>query len=317
MSKQIGKQNERFFTDSLLILAGLTFSAVYYYGLRAFAVIAASVFAVVISGGIVSKISKKSFGESFLPDMVLGLTIGLMLPVQASAPLVLTVSLFAALVCRAVFGGELAEPVSPAAAAYVFVFFAFGDGILQAPPVFSELPLKTAVYPETLEPTFFSDILNYGVTTAGVPDLIFGRLPFYLGGGCIIILLIAAVFFTVRRDISFTSLIITEAVFALFALTVFDFSLRSTLFCGAALLFPTLFMIMPPTRRFLSFHGKILYAVLAGIAISVFVLWTRTAAGGFFAAVIISPFAVYFTDNDFSFMQFLPEKFRYVKLEKL
>jgi hypothetical protein len=309
------KANDSFNTDSLLVLAGLTFAAVYYYGVRAFAVIAVCVLIVVFSGFVVSKISKTRYKP--LPDMVLGLTVGLALPAQASFTLVLSVSLIAALVCRAVFGGENAEPFSPAAAAYLFVFFAFGDGILQAPPVFSNLPLEAAVYPETLMPTFFSDILSYGVTTASVPDLLFGRLPFYLGGGCVFLLLIAAVFFAVRRDISFISIIITEAVFAVFAFFVFDLGVKSTLFIAAALLFPVVLIMMPPSRRFASIDAKIAYGLLSGIALSAFVLWSKSAAGGFFAAVVTAPFAVYFTDNEFSFSQFLPAKFRYVKLQKL
>jgi hypothetical protein len=317
MSRTSDKQGDRFFTDSLLISAGLTFAAVYYYGWRAFAVILTAVITVVLSGGIVLKIAKKGFGDKLLPDTVLGLTVGLILPAQASFTLILTASLFASLVCRAVFGGEKSEPIPPAAAAYLFIFYAFGSDILLAPPVFSQLPLRWAVYPETLAPTFFSDILSYGVTTAGFPDLLFGRLPFYPGGGCVLLLLIAAVFFSARHDISFVSLIITEAVFAAFALFVFDLGIKSTLFCAAALLFPTVFVIMPPTRRFLSLHGKIFYGILAGAALTAFVLLSKSAAGGFFAAVIVSPFAVYFSGNDFSFTQFLPAKFRYVKLKKL
>ncbi|MDR0991995.1 MAG: RnfABCDGE type electron transport complex subunit D [Ruminococcus sp.] len=317
MSNNARKQSDRFPADSLLILAALTFSAVYYYGVRAFAVIAAAALIVVFAGGIVSKISKRSFRETLLPDLVLGLIVGLMLPAQASFGLVLTASLFAALICRAVFGGEHSEPAPPAAAAYLFVFYAFGDGILLVPPVFSELPVKSAVYPETLAPTFFSDILNYGVTTAGIPDLLFGRLPFYSGGGCIILLIIAAVFFVLRRDISFLSLIITEAVFAVFALFVFGLGIKSTLFCAAALLFPVIFIIMPPARRFVSPDAKILYGIFAGAALSAFVLWSKSEAGGFFTAVLISPFAVYFSENEFSFSKLLPAKFRSLKLQKL
>jgi electron transport complex protein RnfD len=317
MSKKTGKHSEKFLTDSLLILTGLMFVAVYYYGGRAFAIIALAVFSAVISGAVIAKISGKPFFSNALPDLVSGLIVGLMFPAQTPYTTVIIAALFASLICRALFGGFLTEPASPSAVSYLFIYYTFGSAVFLCPPIFESLPLSSEIYPETLSPSFFSDILSNGVTDAPVTDLLFGRLPFYLGGGAVIILLIAVIFFSLRRDISFTSLFLSLGIFSGIALLSGQLGVKSTLFAASALLFPVIFCIMPPTRRFHTFHAKILYGIAAGLVLSAFVIYAKSAAGGFFAAVLLSPLAVFLTDNDFSFTQFLPEKLRYVKLEKL
>jgi electron transport complex protein RnfD len=317
MSKKNDRIHDRFYTDNLLILIGLSAAALYYYGPRAGAVIAVAVATTVICGALTAKIAKKSLSGLAVPDIVSGMITGLMLPAQTSYLTVFIAALFASLVCRAVFGGFSTEPVSPSAVSYLFIYYAFGSGLLLCPPMFESLPLTPEIFPENLVPSYFTDILSYGVTEASGADLLFGRLPFYLGGGAVILLIIGLVFFASRRDVSLTSFIIAVLLFVIIALLTGDYSIKAAFFSAAALLFPLEFCIMPPTRFFKSPHGKILYGITAGLVLSAFVLYAKSPAGGFFAAVLLSPLAVFLSENDFSFMSFLPKKLRYVKLEKL
>jgi Na+-translocating ferredoxin:NAD+ oxidoreductase RnfD subunit len=317
MPKKTRAKPEKYLTDSLLILAGLTFVAVYYYGARALMIIGIAVLTSVAAGAFVSKLSKKALFSGVSPDLVLGFVTGLMFPVSASYLIVFIAALFGSLICRAVFGGYKNEPVSPSAVSLLFVYYTFGAGIFLCPPIFGKLPLSAEVYPETLGQTYFADILQNGVTDASGIDLLFGRLPFYLGGGAALILIIAFIFFVLRRDISFVSAICTLAVFAALALLTGAFDVKGTLFMVSALLFPLIFCIMPFTGRFLTLHAKIFFGVAAGLVISAFVLLSKTPAAGFFAAVLLAPLSIYLEGNDFSFVQFLPKKLRYVKLEKL
>jgi Na+-translocating ferredoxin:NAD+ oxidoreductase RnfD subunit len=325
MSKKTLHRTDRFYTDSLLITAGLTVAAVYYYGFRTLAVLTVSVLTSVICGAVIAKMSRREkaakrsenpYSGAAIPDILLGMTTGLMFPAHISYLTVFIAALFGALVCRAVFGGFMNESVSPTAVSFLFIYYAFGSGLLLSPPIFGELSLAPEIYPENLTPSFFGDIISYGVTEASGADLLFGRLPLFLGGN-VILLLIGAVFFVSRRDISLVSLVISLGLFVGISLLSGVFGPKATLFSAAALLYPTLFCIMPPTRRFKSFHGKILYGIFAGLILSTFVLYTKSPAGGFFAAVLLSPFAIFLEENEFSFMSILPKKLRYVKLEKL
>jgi electron transport complex protein RnfD len=317
MSKKSHSHKDRFFTDNLLILAGISVIAYYYYGFRAIAVLAVAVLTSVIAGAVIAKISKKSISEAAIPDVVTGLITGLMLPAQTSYLTVFIAALFGALVCRAVFGGFANESVSPSAVSFLFIYYAFGGGLLLFPPITGELSLSSEIYPENLVPSYFADIISYGVTEASGADLLFGRLPFFLGGGAVILLIIGAVFFVTRRDISFFSLMISLFLFAAISLISGEFGVRATVYSVAALLFPTLFCIMPPTRKMKSFHGKILYGIITGLSLSMFVLYAKSPAAGFFTAVLVSPLSTYLEENEFTFMSFLPAKFRLLKLEKL
>jgi electron transport complex protein RnfD len=317
MSNKSQKSSERFFTDNLLILAGISVIAYYYYGFRAIVILAVAVFTSLICGAVIAKISKKSLSEAAIPDVVTGFITGLMFPAQTSYLTVFIAALFGALVCRAVFGGFMNESVSPSAVSFLFIYYAFGGGLLLFPPIMGELSLSPNVYPETLVPSYFADILSYGVTEAAGADVLFGRLPFFLGGGAAVLLLIGAVFFVARRDISLSSLIISLCLFAAISLISGQFGLHETIYFVAALLFPTLFCIMPTTRKMKTLHGKILYGIICGLSLGMFVLYAKSPAAGFFTAVLVSPLAVFLEENDFSFMSFLPKKLSYVKLEKL
>jgi electron transport complex protein RnfD len=316
-TKKSEHHTERFFTDQLLILIGLSVAAIYYYGVRAGAVIAVSVLTAVICGALTAKLMKKPLSGLAVPDIVSGLITGLMLPAQTSFLTIFIAALFAALLCRAVFGGFANEFVSPSAVSYLFIYYAFGSGLLLSVPVFDKLPLTPVLYPENLAPSYFADILSYGVTEASVTDLLLGRLTFYLGGGVVILLIIGAVFFALRRDLSIISLSISLVLFAGIALLTGDYPVKSAVFCTAALLFPSLFCIMPFTRNIKTLDGKILYGIAAGLVLSAFVLYAKQTAGGFFAAVLLSPLALYLTENEFVFLSLLPKKLRFVKLEKL
>jgi electron transport complex protein RnfD len=317
MNKKNDRHAERFYTDNLLILIGLSIAAIYYYGARAGAVIAVSVLTAVICGALAAKLTKKPLSGLAVPDIVSGLITGLMLPSQTSYLTVFIAALFAAFVCRAVFGGFANEFVSPSAISFLFIYYAFGSGLLLSVPIFDKLPLSPVLYPENLAPSYFADILSYGVTEASFTDLLFGRLPFYLGGGVVILLIIGTIFFAARRDLSIISLSISLVLFAGIALLTGDYGLKSAVFCAAALLFPSLFCIMPMTRNIKTLDGKILYGIAAGLVLSAFVLYAKQTAGGFFAAVLLSPLALYLTDNEFVFMSLLPKKLQFVKLEKL
>jgi electron transport complex protein RnfD len=317
MSKKSHSRPDRFFTDNLLILVGLSVIAYYYYGFRTIVILAVAVLTSLICGAVIAKISKKSISEAAIPDIVTGLITGLMFPVGASYLTVFFAALFGALVCRAVFGGFMNESVSPSAVSFLFIYYAFGSGLLLFPPIMGELSLSPVIYPETLMPSYFADILSYGVTEAAGADVLFGRLPFFLGGGAAVLLIIGAVFFTARRDISLFSLIISLCLFAAISLISGTFGFRETFYSVAALLFPTLFCTMPQTRKMKTLHGKILYGVVSGLSLSMFVLYAKSPAAGFFTAVLVSPLGVYLEENDFSFMSFLPKKLSYVKLEKL
>ncbi|MCH5349304.1 MAG: RnfABCDGE type electron transport complex subunit D, partial [Oscillospiraceae bacterium] len=132
-------------TDMLIVLLVLAAVSVYYYGLRAAAVIILSVFSCWLSDVICLHMRNKKAAEKDISALVTGLTLGLMMSASVPYFAVVIASVFAIVLARHAFGGHGCEIFSAAAAGFLFTSLCFPENMLFYPRPFSGTPLSSMV----------------------------------------------------------------------------------------------------------------------------------------------------------------------------
>lgn len=122
-------KTSRLYGDYLIMLAAPCVLAVWYYGARALAVIAAGVFSAVLSDLAFCAVLKKEFLLRDLSNIFIGTAIALMLPAGVPLYVPAAASVFAVITAKIPFGGSLRAPFVPAAAGFAFASVCFKDVI--------------------------------------------------------------------------------------------------------------------------------------------------------------------------------------------
>ncbi|MDR0944238.1 MAG: RnfABCDGE type electron transport complex subunit D [Ruminococcus sp.] len=307
----------KFAVDTLIVTSVLAITAVFYYGRRAAVIALISVAAAVLSDIAASLLRYKSLKpktlfSGFLPAIGTGLINAVIMPVTIPYGAVIAGAVVSVLVLRAAFGGVRSEIINPSAGALLFVFYAFPGRLNIFTRIFTDLPLSAVIYPENAGGSFFGRLINEGVITGDIPELVAGRLPFMMGG-CLLLIIAAAVFFIIRRDFSGISFITACAVF--FGIT---YAVRGDitvcLYALAGILPAITLTALTLTSRFSGFSAKLIYGALLGGVCALFVWYSKNEYGGFFAAVILSPLAVYFANSGWGLKNIIPDRFKKIKL---
>jgi hypothetical protein len=216
------------------------------------------------------------------------------------------------LVLRAAFGGSDSEIINPSAGALLFIFYAFPGRLTLFTRIFTDLPLSNVIYPENAAGSFFGRLINEGVISGDIPELIAGRLPFVIGG-CLLLTVAAAAFFIIRRDFSGVSLIACLAVFFGISLLVSK-SPQVCIYALAGVLPAITLTALTKTSRFASVSAKLIYGLMLGGVCALFVWYSKNEYGGFFSAVILSPLSAYFANSGWTLRKIIPERFKKIKL---
>jgi hypothetical protein len=303
--------------DTLIVTSVLVITAVFYYGQRAAVIALISVTAAVLCDIVASLLRYNSFKpkclfSGFLPALGTGLINALIMPVTIPYSAVIAGAVVSVLVLRAAFGGETTEIINPSAGALLFVFYAFPSRLNLFTRIFTDLPLSAVIYPENAGGSFFGRLINERVITGDIPELIAGRLPFLMGG-CLLLIVVAAVFLIIRRDVSGVSFIASSVVFIGISYAVLGNPV-SCLYAFAGIIPAITLTSLTQTSKFSGFSAKFIYGILLGSISALFVWYSKNEYGGFFAAVILSPLSAFFAYSGWRLRNIIPDRFKKIKL---
>ncbi len=297
-------------TDMTIVLLVLAAAAVYYYGLRAALIIIITTGVCCITDFICIKLRKKDTVLNDISALVTGLTLSLML--SASTPYFEAViaAIFAIAVAKQAFGGNGCEIFNSAAAGFLFISICFPDNILTYPTAFEKIPFESIVSESFLKPSMAKLFITTGSPSVSVLEMFVGKFNGPMGTGIMIILLVAAVFLTLRRSVSAIALSAEVVVsgMAVFLLSGFDLQAVCAFFSGGMTLFGMIFLscdyrTMPKTRS-----SRLLYGILAAGLTVLIQYYAKTENAIVYASVIAAPFGIELDRRALSFAEMLKRK---------
>lgn len=297
-------------TDMMIVLLVLAAASVYYYGLRAALIIIITTGVCCITDFVCIKLRKKDTMLNDISALVTGLTLSLMLP--ASAPYYESViaAIFAIVIAKQAFGGNGCEIFNSAAAGFLFISICFPDNILTFPTAFEKIPFVSIVPASFLKPSMAKLFITTGSPSVSALEMLVGKFNGPMGTGVMIILLVAAIFLTLRRSVSAIALSAEVVVSgtAVFLLSGFDPLSVFAFFSGGMTLFGMIFLscdyrTMPKTRS-----SRLLYGILAGGLTVLIQYYAKTENAIVYASVIAAPFGIELDRRALSFAEMLKNK---------
>jgi len=269
-------------TNSIMLIVAIALLpafgyGVYFFGIRALAVVLVSVIACMLTEFIFIKITKQGKSLKECSSLVTGLLLGLNMPVSAPLWMPAIGGIFAIAVVKMLFGGLGKNFMNPALAARCFLLISFPklmtdfsyDGFSGATPLAQ---------------------LKNGELTTPIKNMIYGNIPGTIGetsmiaiviGGCIMIL-------TGVIDLYITGTYIAAfSVFLLlFAGRGFNLDFLSAHLAGGGLMLGAFFMATDYVTRPVSKKGQVIYGILLGFLTAIFRVFSPSAEGVSYAIII-------------------------------
>lgn len=174
--------------DYAIMLIAPFVVAMFHHGLKAVVITLISVLTCTICRKIGEKILNCDFSSRDFSNWIIGITFAMLLPSTAPWWMVISGAAFAIIVCVLPFGKTQNSPFVPAAAAASFVTLCWPDRIF--------------AYSDTAGMSLskmLSQGNSIGSNAVSLLEVFTGVLPSAMGVGCIIVLLGALVFITIRR----------------------------------------------------------------------------------------------------------------------
>ncbi len=302
-------------TDMLIVLLVMSAVAVYYYGLRALAMLVVTVLVCCITDIVCLKLRKKKIDIKDLSSLITGLTLGLMMSASVPYYAAVTAALFATVAVKHAFGGRGCEIFNGAAAGFLFSALCFPDGMLTYPKVFTELPFSSVVSADMLSQSMTKTFLLTGTSSVSLIDVLTGKFLGPMGTGVVILLVVAAVFLMFRRSVSAITFFTELAAIGIYALIYYDFDLMSVLyfFSSGMLLFGMIFLscdysVIPKTRS-----SRFIYGLVTAVCVIIFHFYSGTENAVIYAVIIASPIGIELDRRALSFADMLKGKRRIFK----
>ncbi len=254
-----GKNNTTLVMATVLIaLLPVVIYSIYLFEFNAFFIILSSVISCVLTELVYNLFTKK-FTVADLSAVVTGVIFALTLPPTVPLFVPIVGGVFAIFFCKLIFGGLGKNIVNPAAAARVFVLFAFPT--LVAGNVWKDMyNVSTA----TVLPSINAGQFASNMEGLSMLDLLFGTQAGSLGETCAIMILIIGIILCAIKFIDWVipvSILLSSAVFALICGGIS--SVLPHLLSGG-LLFGAVFMATDYVTSPRSNIGKVLYGVIIG-----------------------------------------------------
>lgn len=263
--KEKSTDPNRIYGDYLLMLIAPCMLAVWYYGIRSFYVIAASVFSAVLTEAVANLVIEKRFYIKDISSIFTGAAIALMMPAGIAYHIPMLAALFGIATAKIPFGSALKTPFVPAAAGFASASVCFKE------QVFS-YTVNTG--DKFLGANSLGSLLAKGISvrinSANIFDIIGGNVAGPMGTGCVLVMLGCCVFLLIRRP---KALLATAGFLAAAALGVLVFPrLHSSYITNlvlelssGSLLFGAVFLItdystLPPKNL-----NKFIYGIICGI----------------------------------------------------
>jgi electron transport complex protein RnfD len=278
--------------DVLFALAVLLILPVVHYGTRALVMAGLTILACMFCEIMFNLIQTKSIRMTECSSLVTGLTIVLLMPLNAPIWLPCMAAAFAILVAKGPFGAIGNTPFNPAAAGVAFVTLCYPQ------QVFSYFNPNTAVALPTFQncavPLVDSPaaVLKNGLKPDILPmNMLWGVFAGPIGTTAILVISACALFLFLRRtarwEITVCFLAVAACIaglsprFAGDALTSVKYELMS-----GSLLFCAVYMITDPVTSPNTARGRCIYGALAGALVMLFRRFGAFEEGTVFAVLI-------------------------------
>ncbi len=187
-----------------LALIAVCLVSVFYYGIRAAAVIGLAVVTAVLVDFFCLFLQNKSYKKADLSNIAAAIVMVLMFPATVSYAVVVISTVFTVAVGIHVFGSRGNYLFPPAAVGYLFALLCWKDEILLFPQAGNHLQLignENAVLQNSLSSVFNAE----GMLGMDPFDLLIGAVYSPMGTGCILLLVVVLVILLIRRSVSYWS----------------------------------------------------------------------------------------------------------------
>lgn len=198
--------------DVIIALLPATFMGVYYFGIRAAAVILSAICACILSEYFYTKLLKKKNTVGDLSAVVTGLLLGLNMPSTIPLWMVVIGSVFAIVIVKELYGGLGKNFLNPALAARCFMLAAWAGAMTTF-----QMPLQS---PDTVSSATVLGVLK-GTTTGDLPSLFkcfVGEIGGSIGETSKVMLLVGAIYLMIKKVISWRIPVTYILSFAIFML---------------------------------------------------------------------------------------------------
>ncbi len=286
--------------ERLLCLLVLLAMSYMLYGIRVLFVAGVGMLTAVVCDLVMRVARSHSYTKRDISSSVLALTLVLMFPASVEYSVVISSTLVAILIGKYAFGGLHHYPFNPAAVGYATAVVSWPDILSSYPMPFTVVTsVNFASINTVVEPPEYA-LRSGGLPNIEILDLLMGNFPGPMGTTFILVLVAAMILLLVRKGISIavvgSYLATCAAIILLFPRVegADPITLLIYEFCSGALLFSTIFIVADnvvlPHRRM----GKVIYAVVLGIATMYFRYYGAFEYGVCFAAIVVSSLCAFF-----------------------
>ncbi len=187
-----------------LVLGTLCLISVFYYGIRAAAVLGLAAVTAVLTDFICLFLRDRAYQTADVSNVGNALILALMLPASVPYSIVILSTVFAVAVGTHVFGTRRDMLFPPAAAGYLFALLSWKEEVLSFPKTGAEIRLfgNDAL---ARFPSMSADFNTEGVLTTDAYDILIGTICGPMGTGCLFLILLGLLVLMTRRGISWTA----------------------------------------------------------------------------------------------------------------
>lgn len=249
---------QRIMLDVLIALLPSAVAGVVFFGIRALAVMLATVFSAVAFEFLFNIAAKKAQTVSDLSAAVTGLILALNL--RADVPIWQCVigAAFAIIVIKCFFGGLGANFANPAATARVFLVVCFATSIAGGAVLGADNVLVTQATP--------LQSLSDGASLPALSDMFLGKIGGAIGETSKLAIIIGFIYLVFRKVINFeTPLIFVATVFVLALIADNSLKLATYQILSGGLMFGAVFMATDYVTTPITRTGKMIFAFGCGV----------------------------------------------------
>lgn len=275
--------------DVIIALTPALLCGLYYFGLRAFIIIALSVGSCVLGEFLFNKVTKSTQTIGDLSAIITGLLLSFSLPVATPYYIPVIGGLFAIVVVKMIFGGLGQNFANPALAARAFLLASYPVAMTTWTAPVNNLFSMDAVTTATPIALINEGDVAYALTNTDFMNALFGNVGGSIGETSALAVIIGGVYLLARHVISWripVTFIGSFFVMALINRGAFDMALYEVLL-GSVLL-GAFFMATDYTTSPMSAKGQLIFGLGCGILTYTIRTWGAFPEGVTYAILLMN-----------------------------
>ncbi len=268
-----------------LILCTICLLSVFYYGIRASAVLGLAAVTAVLTDFFCLFLQKKAYHTVDLCNAASAVVMALLFPATIPYSIVILSTVFLVAIGIHAFGSRGSYLFPPAAVGYLFALICWKQEVL----LFPQAGQRLALFGNQVQRTasLSQDIFAQGALRLDMLDFFMGAFPSPMGAGCILLLLVGLCILLLRRKLSYWA-------FFGFVLSISLFSLIGhfpavLLFSGNMLLFVLVFLMGDMTEQLKNSYFLLLAGAITGLVTWFLLEYPRLEYGVVIAMLLTSP----------------------------